>query len=374
MIRECTAIVYGRVQGVNFRRRLSNLAKELGILGFVQNIKDGSVYFLVQGEEEVIDQLLIKVQHSFFPAKVTGMKIEWREVLTENLVDFHINKDENFIVDEAKSFINLGKELLSTEEINVPKHVIVIPDGNRRWAREKGWKAYVGHRRGANVDRMAELLMQCKSYGVTYFTFWAFSTENWKREQSEINELFKIFIGAGKKLKALFIKEKIKFKHLGRKDRLPADVINLLSELEAATKDFTNLNFQMCMDYGGRNSIVEAVNKLISAGEKEVTEDLLCRYLDSSELPEPDLIIRTSGEKRLSGIMPYESVYAELYFTNVHFPDFDAEEFRRALLDYSARKRRFGGTNSKDLQNISDDQLVDPDKLSKKANLNIKLR
>ena len=138
------------------------------------------------------------------------------------------------------------------------------------------------------------------------------------------------------------IVKEIKFKHLGRKDRLPKKVIKAIEELEKATEKFDKFYVQICMDYGGRDEIVRAVNKLLRAGVHEVKEDDIDRYLDSSGIPDPDLIIRTSGEKRISGFMPYQATYSELYFTDVNFPDFGPDELRKAVEDFSKRKRTFG--------------------------------
>ena len=172
-----------------------------------------------------------------------------------------------------------------------------------------------------------------------------------------------------------FEKEEIRFRHLGRKDRLSEDIVEGLETLEEKTKNLSKLNFQLCMDYGGRNEIVRAVNGMIKDGVQEVSEELFSKYLDTTNLPDPDFVIRTSGEKRTSGIMPYQAAYAELYFTDVPFPEFGAEEFKRALLEYSGRVRRFGGTAGRDLKNINEDALVDPDKeenLISSANISTK--
>jgi undecaprenyl diphosphate synthase len=148
---------------------------------------------------------------------------------------------------------------------------------------------------------------------------------------------------------------------MGRKDRLPADVIEMMNDLEQQTAENTKLSFQLCLDYGGRDDLVRAFNKMLEAGVAAADEKLISDYLDSRGIPDPDLIIRTSGEKRTSGIMAYQATYAELYFTDVYFPDFDVEQFNRAILDYSARVRRFGGTAKEDLRGIDLNKLYDPE-------------
>ncbi len=360
-MKEIRIQLFGRVQGVNLRRRMRQIAESFNLKGYVQNLEDGSMDVVAQGNEEQIYELLSWIQKGHFPAQIKGMRFDWQDNINHQYSDFSINKSNiPFIVDEAHSLINLGKTIINPEEINVPNHVAIIPDGNRRWAREKGWKAWVGHQKASEIQRVSELIYECKDLGVKYLTFWAFSTENWSRDKREVNEIFKLIVKRGPQLKVLMHKEKIKFRHLGRKDRLPKDVMEVINDLVESTKDFTNLNFQFCLDYGGRYSIVEAVNKMIKAGLNEIDEDTMSKYLESSDLPDPDLIIRTSGEKRTSGIMPFESVYAELYFTNIYFPDFDAEQFKRAILDYSARTRRFGGTAKTDLMNNQQNILKIP--------------
>ncbi len=367
--------IYGRVQGVNFRRNVEKIALQLHLTGYVENCADGSVYIIAQGKQESQKELLTWAQKGSFPARVTGMHFDWKDA-AKTYKTFKIKKDKSFFKDQAKSFLNLGrevgKEILNFDDVNVPNHVAIIPDGNRRWAREQGWHAWIGHRRAAEFERVMKLFQECKDMGVQYLSFWAFSTENWKRDPQEIEELFDILRESEKKFKPHFIKERIRFRHLGRRDRLPRDIVEILENLEKETADFDKLNFQLLIDYNGRDDISRAVQKMIADKVKveDVSEELISKYLDTnSSIPDPDLIIRTSGERRTSGIMAYQAAYSELYFTNVYFPDFDAEHFRLAVLDYSARTRRFGGTVQDDLKHIKR-KLIDPElaKLEKVKN------
>jgi undecaprenyl diphosphate synthase len=358
MDRKLEVNIYGRVQGVNLRRRLSHIANQLRLKGYVKNLDDGSVYMIAIGSEKALEDILSWIQKASFPAKITGLKINWSDECSGDYKIFKIEKEEPFLIDEANSFVNLSKQLIENAKINVPKHVVIIPDGNRRWARSLGFKAYVGHRRAVEAERLVKIFQECMNLGVEYLTLWAFSTENWDREQEEIEELFKIMKEGVSKIEPELIKNKIRFRRLGRTDRISKDLISKLSGLEDSTKQFSKLNFQLCVDYGGRNSLVSAVNKILTSGLKQITEQDIMDNLDSWDLPSPDLIIRTSGEQRLSGIMPFESVYSELYFTNVYFPDFDSEHFVRAILDYSGRTRRFGGTQKDDSVKSN---LIDPD-------------
>jgi undecaprenyl diphosphate synthase len=227
---------------------------------------------------------------------------------------------------------------------NVPQHVAIIMDGNRRWAKKRHLPGLEGHRKGAEV--MEELFDAAKEAGVKYLTTWAFSTENWGRSKKEINYLFGLFRKKFDQYKEKFLKEHIRFIHLGRKDRIPGDIKEMLIDLEDVTKDFSEHTAVLAIDYGGRDEISRAATKLSEKGEK-ITEESIEKNLDTAGIPDPDLIIRTSGEQRLSGFMLWQSAYSELYFTDTHFPAFTKDELMKALQDYSDRERRFGGDSKK---------------------------
>lgn len=361
-MRELKIELWGRVQGVNFRNSISSYAKALDIKGYVKNRTDGSVLVIALGQEPSLEELLGWCQKSVFPARVTGMSYEWREP-SARYSGFSIRKDKGFIPDQAQSMVNLGKEVLGlTDPAKVPTHVVIVADGNRRWARSHGWKPWVGHRMAAQYERVKPIFDECKTTGVKYLSLWIWSTENWDRDPEEIEGIFNVFRELVHWAYEEFPKEHIRFRHIGRKDRLPKDIVSDLVALEERSKEFTKLNLQLCMDYGGRDEIVRAVNGMIRDGVKDVTEKTVARYLDTNGIPDPDLVIRTSGEKRLSGIMPFQTTYSELYFTNVPFPAFGAEEFKRALLEYAGRVRRFGGTNTQDLKGVDVSKLYDPSK------------
>ena len=224
-----------------------------------------------------------------------------------------------------------------------PAHVAIIPDGNRRWAKEKGGEGIKGHEKAVETDRVIGLLGGAMKLEIKYFSLWAFSTENWKRNELEKKFLFQLLIKVIGNIKDYLIKNKIKFRHIGRKDRLPIDVIKVIADLEAKTKENQEFNFSLFLDYGGRDEIVRAVNKILKEGKKGVNEGEFERYLDTKDIPDPDLIIRTGGEQRLSGLMNYQNSYAELYFTDIYFPDFDAFELKKAVEWFSNIERRFGG-------------------------------
>ncbi len=340
--KELAIEVVGRVQGVTFRRFVKAQAEKIGLVGYVRNQPDGSVFIVAQGMREQLDELLELVQKGPMFAHVDGVSYFWREISTD-YTGFEIKTDKGLIGDQTSSLKNLGKKLLGVKA-KVPQHIAIIPDGNRRWAVSNGLAKTEGHRKPAARDNLYSLFTVAKELGVRYLTFWAFSTENWKRPGKEVKVLFDILEGLCDQLQDDAVKNKIKFRHLGRKDRLPKHIVKKLTALEESTKDYSDFYVQLCLDYGGRDEIARAVNKMLKEGVQEVHEEDIARYLDSADIPDPDLIIRTSGEQRTSGFMPYQSTYAELYFCDKHFPDFSPDDLRDAVKTFGTRKRRFGGS------------------------------
>ena len=334
--------LFGRVQGVRFRQFVKDTADGLGIVGYVMNRADGSVLVVAQSERKVLEEFVALLQKGSLLAKIEGLSYYWRKK-TKDFSGFEIIVDKGFILDQKSSFLNLGKQLLGIGN-SVPLHVVVIPDGNRRWAKKHGLDELEGHKKAGAYENLKLLLSEAEKIGIKYFTLWGFSTENWQRSKKEVDSLFELMRSLLLKIEEDLIKDKIRFRHLGRKDRLPKELVQVIEKLEERTKDFSDFNLQICLDYGGRDEIVRALNKAIKSGVSEVAEENLGNYLDSAGIPDPDLIIRTSGEKRLSGFMPYQSVYSEFYFTDIHFPDFGPVQLREAVEEFSKRKRRFGSS------------------------------
>lgn len=230
------------------------------------------------------------------------------------------------------------KEKIPTE--NIPVHVALLMDGNRRWAKKNKLPKLEGHRRSAN--NLDEIMTHAKKLGISYLTLWAFSTENWRRDKKEVDYLFDLLREFSKKYKKKFLAEKNRFKHIGRKDRIPSDVKAIIEDFEESTKEFESFTVIIAVDYGGRNDIVRAIKDLNNSGKK-VTENNISDFLDTKGIPDPDLIIRTGGEIRLSGFMAWQATYSELYFTDTLFPEFGPKELEKAIKDFSKRKRNFGG-------------------------------
>ncbi len=227
--------------------------------------------------------------------------------------------------------------------LDIPQHVALIPDGNRRWARNRGLDGERGYLKAGSFENLRALFNEARVLGVKYFSLWGFSTENWKRGKVEIGVVFRLILDGLRKFDMEATKEKIRFRHLGRKDRLPKDIVHEIERLEEKTKKYRGFVVQLCLDYGGRDEIVRAVNRILKEERREIDEKGFFAYLDSGDVPEPDLIIRTSGEHRISGFMAYQGIYSELYFSDVYFPEFGPRELRMAIEEYSRRQRRFGG-------------------------------
>lgn len=348
MRKTISILVTGRVQGVMFRQSVKKLADSLQIFGYAENLLDGKVKIVGVGSEESLKKLLEFSYSGSLMSKVESVFFEWGEE-KKDWHDFQIKREKNNLVsDQINAFSNLGKKLFHTSQpilisnLELPKHLVIIPDGNRRWAKIHGLPIFMGHKKG--FERAKEIIEYLKDSKVQSITIWAFSTENWKREKDEVENLMKIFLDTIDSLRKTCLENKIVFRHFGRKNILDSKVIEHLQNLEQDTKAFADLpnskNINLAIDYGGRDEIVRAINSI--PGDTEITEKHFEEYLDTRGISDPDLIIRTSGEKRLSGILPWQSVYSELYFTDKHFPDFDIDQLNLALLDFSNRKRRFG--------------------------------
>lgn len=232
----------------------------------------------------------------------------------------------------------------------VPDHIALILDGNRRWARARGLPTLRGHKAGFEAGRA--VAQAARDFGVHTFTVWGFSTENWNRSQKELNYLMKLFTKFIKEVGKEAPKEYIRFVHLGRKDRLPNKLIKLISDVEHVTKHYTKHVLNVALDYGGRDEILRAVKKIVEdkIPVNKINENLFSSYLDTSNqpYPYPDLFIRTSGEQRTSGLLPWQMVYSEYYWEHDHLPDMSAEKLKEAIIDYSCRRRRFGGNDKED--------------------------
>jgi undecaprenyl diphosphate synthase len=226
--------------------------------------------------------------------------------------------------------------------IKIPKHVAIIMDGNGRWARARGLPRLAGHRAG--TENIRRILEGCVEYGVKILTIYAFSTENWQRPEDEVRGLMRILEEVIRKELKELNEKGVRFRHLGRLDGLSPRLQRQVREAIELTRENSRLIVNVAFNYGGRAEILDAARGLMRDGisPEDIDEELFSRYLYTAGLPDPDLIIRTAGEMRLSNFLIWQAAYAEYYSTPIYWPDFDKEELYRALLAYSQRERKFG--------------------------------
>jgi len=231
----------------------------------------------------------------------------------------------------------------------IPNHIAIIPDGNRRWAKEHGLPSLEGHRRGFDVA--VKIGKKIRFLGIHTMTMWAFSTENWNRDSEEVSYLMKLYETFIEKNLREALKEKIRIIHLGRKDRVSKKLLERIQNSEEKTKDFKDYILNIALDYGGRDEIIRAIGKIPNSSVRQaqdkipnLSEENFGEFLDTADqpYPNPDLIIRTSGEQRTSGLMIWQAAYAEYIFIKKHFPDIKDKDIEMAIEEYSQRQRRFG--------------------------------
>lgn len=246
------------------------------------------------------------------------------------------------------------------QETKLPNHIAIIPDGNRRWARARNLPTLEGHRKG--FDLAPKIFQTIRDLGIHTTTVWAFSTENWNRSQTEINYLMKLYEKFIDDNLADAKKDDVRIYHLGRKDRIPKALRKKIENAIEETKDNQSFMLNVGLDYGGHDEILRAIEKVVTAVQNDEAEKdefkketgkyknkypyyQFKNYLDTQDQPHPypDLVIRTSGEKRLSGFLSWQCAYSEIYWEQDHFPDFSPKKLKEAVLDYSNRNRRFGG-------------------------------
>ena len=233
------------------------------------------------------------------------------------------------------------------ENLNVPKHVAIILDGNGRWAKKRNMPRNYGHVQGSKA--VEQIIEDGYNMGIEYITVYAFSTENWKRSLDEVSALMKLLQKYLIDCVERSTKNNMKVRVIGDKSGLDKGIVSRINELEEITKNATGLKFTIAINYGGRDEICRAVKQIAKEvsenllSPEAVTEQLISDRLDTAGLPDPDLLIRTSGEERLSNFLPWQLAYTEFYFTDVLWPDFTKEDLLKAIRYYNGRERRFGG-------------------------------
>jgi undecaprenyl diphosphate synthase len=243
----------------------------------------------------------------------------------------------------------LGELRARVDMAGLPKHIAIIMDGTGRWALRRGLPRFAGHKRG--VDTVRRVTEECRRLGISVLTLYAFSDENWGRPKEEVGFLMDM-LGAFLKAEISMMKTNgIKFRTIGRTERLPIQARTWIERAMSETEANTGLVLNLALSYGGRGEILEAIKRMRAANgaAPEISEEVFSAYLDTAGLSDPDLIIRTSGEKRISNFLLWQAAYAELYFTDTLWPDFEERDLLAAILDYQGRQRRFG---------LTQDQLV----------------
>lgn len=231
--------------------------------------------------------------------------------------------------------------------LNIPAHIAVILDGNGRWAKKRLMPRTYGHKAGTKV--VEKIVRNAGELGVKYFTVYAFSTENWKRSKDEVDTLMGLLRSYLKDCIKTANENNMRCRVIGRKNELSSDIVDSIEKLEEASKNNTGITFTIALNYGGRDEITRAVREIAKKAAKgelkpeDITEETITESLDTSYMPDPDLMIRTSGEQRLSNYLTWQLAYTEFYFTDVLWPDFNKEELIKAIEKYNKRERRFGG-------------------------------
>jgi undecaprenyl diphosphate synthase len=233
------------------------------------------------------------------------------------------------------------------ENLNIPAHVAIILDGNGRWAKEKGMPRNYGHMQGAKA--VEDILVDARDIGIKYLTVYAFSTENWNRPEAEVSALMTILRNYLKTSIKKSMKNNVRCRVIGERSRLAPEIQKAIGELEEATAGNTGLTFTIAINYGSRDEIRRAVCKIVDKVGKgeisssDITEEMISQNLDTDFLPDPDLLIRTCNEQRISNFLLWQCAYTEFYYTPVAWPDFNKEELLKAVESYSGRNRKFGG-------------------------------
>ena len=230
------------------------------------------------------------------------------------------------------------KETIDTN--NLPNCIAFIIDGNGRWAKKRGMPRMLGH--SAGIEAVKKTIDNAEKLGIKEILFFCFSTENWNRPKEEVDGLFKLFRKFVFEEADKYLNRNIMFKLCGDRSRIDKDIVEKVEEIEERTKDCTKMKVGLCINYGGRYDIAQAVNKMLEQKINNVTEQDIKKYLLTADFSDPDLVIRTSGEERISNFMLYQLAYSELYFTKTFWPDFDKKELDKAIINYQKRNRRFG--------------------------------
>ncbi len=274
-------------------------------------------------------------------------EMSWIRMCSHRFSDGMDGDQAGFVLpDDIPRNVN-RKDVYMEAEYKIPEHVAIIMDGNGRWAKAKGLPRNMGHAQGARV--VEKILEDADDMGIRYLTVYAFSTENWSRPDAEVSALMNLLRTYMKTSLAKCAKNNVCIRVIGDKSRLDEDLQKSIAGLEEATKNNTGIHFQIAINYGGRDEIVRGVRRLaaeVAEGKldpSQITEQMIADSIDTAGIPDPDLLIRTCGEERISNFLLWQGAYTELYFTEVAWPDFNKKELEKAIDAYNHRERRYGG-------------------------------
>ena len=232
--------------------------------------------------------------------------------------------------------------MIEFDRTRIPRHIAIIMDGNGRWASERGQERSYGHQAG--VDAVHKITSECTRLGVKFLTLYTFSTENWNRPMEEVSALMGLILTSLEE--EIFMKNNVRFRMIGDMNRLPEEVQVKIKELEDHTAKNDKMTAVIALSYSARWEITEAVKHIVAEQPQEITEDYISSRLQTSFMPDPDLLIRTGGELRISNYLLWQIAYSELYFCDTYWPDFDEEELHKAIADFQGRQRRYGKTEA----------------------------
>lgn len=240
---------------------------------------------------------------------------------------------------------NGKEEDIALDMEKIPQHIAIIMDGNGRWAKKRGLARTMGHKAGAETIR--EVLRECDALGVKYLTLYAFSTENWKRPKDEVNAIMKLLVEFLRKEIRGLNDNNVKITTIGDLTKIPTFCQTEIQMAKELTKNNTGVVLNVAFNYGGRDEILRAIKKCIDdkVSSQDLTEEVFEKYLDTNGMPDPDIIIRPSGEQRISNYLLWQCAYSEFWYSNINWPDFTKEDLREAIFDFQNRDRRFGGVN-----------------------------
>lgn len=341
--------IYWRVQWIWFRKLVKQYCNKHKILWQIKNHSKWHCQTILYCDDNDITNFKLWLRTN--PSLSIINNIIEKENKIKNIKinsQFTIYKKHNFILDKLIAFKNLlnyfCKRNINLNHIRqIPNHIIIIPDWNRRRARKKWLEGIQWHNIAINNNRIEKLYNAATQLWVKHISLWGFSTENWKRSKKEVDSLMNIFNQIADELKITCIKNKIWFHHIGRKTKLPKELIKKFNELEKATSKFINTSINLFIDYGWREEIIHTINNILKEKINKISEKDFSTHLYTKALPDPDIIIRTSNEKRLSGIVPFQGIYSELFFIKKNFPAFKWNDLKKIIYKFGKRKRRFWG-------------------------------